>query len=259
MEMTTQPSSTAACNRDGSTSTGTKTILLLDGAKLFLRFEETILQRRDWRLLSANSAQEALDILDGECPELVVMDHLLPDMNGAELVRRIRAHRATQGTPILLLSARGSESAVAECMAAGANAFLFKPVLRQTLCGLVEELLHVEARRHLRTMVRLQVDARRDSSFFFGQTVNLSAGGMLVESTRPLGLDDEIDVRFQVPACPEPFVTRARVVRCDDPSGGTWTAGVEFIGLGETQRVLLDAFVRQSRSEAGIEVQGCGP
>jgi CheY-like chemotaxis protein len=260
METTTQPTCGVRpapapapdTGQSTATAAATKTILLLDGAKLFLRFEETILQRRDWRLLSANSAAEALAVLEGDTPELVVMDHLLPDMKGADFVRRIRATPGLSQTPILLLSARGSETAVADCMSAGANAFLFKPVLRQTLCALVEELIHVQARRHVRTLVRLQVDARHDASFFLGQSVNLSAGGMLVETSRELACDQEIDLRFQVPACHEPFVTRARVVRCERMERGGWSTGLEFVAMSDAQRAIIDAFVRQARSEMGI-------
>ena len=221
----------------------TMTILLLDAARLFLQFEETVLQRREWTLLTATTGAEALAVVRSRPVDLLVMDHVLPDMTGADVVRALRLDRATRGVPVLIVTARGQIDARLE---SGCSAVLHKPVSRQALCEKVERLLAVPARRHLRTMVRLRVDARRDTSFFFGSTVNLSGGGMLLESPLDLAIGERVDLRFQIPGDPEPVVVRARAVRTLG-EGAAPLHGLEFEDLAEHERARIETFVRVHR------------
>lgn len=221
----------------------TKTILLLDAARLFLQFEETVLQRREWTLLTATTGAEALAIVRSRSVDLLVMDHALPDMTGADVVRVLRLDRETRGVPVLVVTARGGVEALLE---SGCSAVLHKPVSRQALCEKVEGLLAVQARRHLRTMVRLRVDARHDATFFFGSTVNLSSGGMLLESPLDLGVGERVDLRFQLPGDPEPLIVRARAVRTLG-DGAAPLHGLEFEDLAAHERERIETFVRVSR------------
>lgn len=229
--------------------TDLRTILLLDPVTLFLRFEETVLQRRDWRIHVARSASEALALLEREHVDLLVMEHALPDATGDDLIREIRSQPRTRATGILVLTARGTADAVTRCLEAGANGVMFKPVTRHELCARVEDLLFVAARRHVRTMVRLKVDASAGAATFFGNTVNVSAGGMLLECGSPLPMGESLDLRFSLPGDAEPIALRARVVRTSD-SGipGRHACGLTFEGLTDAERERIDAFVTATRT-----------
>ena len=90
----------------------------------------------------ARNGPEALDLAGRLRPDLVVLDVMLPMVDGFEVCRRLRAHPATQGTRILMLTARGRQSEIDKGMAAGADAYMTKPFatkeLLETVAGMLE-------------------------------------------------------------------------------------------------------------------------
>jgi CheY-like chemotaxis protein len=240
---------TALAERPADKPATTKTILLVDSAPLFLRFEETILARKEWRIRRATTGAAALDMLEREPADLVVMDHLLPDLQGDHVIRAIRSNAAFRKTSILLVTARTDDGVVERCMAEGCNAFLYKPVSRQVLCAKAEQLLDIAARRHVRTLVRLQVNGDGASQCSFGNTVNLSGGGMLVETGVDLAIGQTMDLRFHLPGDPEPIVVMARAVRLDETQGthGAW--GLVFESVSAEDKRRIEGFVQKAQPE----------
>jgi CheY-like chemotaxis protein len=234
--------------------TGTKKILLLDGVRLFLQLEQTLLQRSDYQLFAATTGAEALEILERESLDLVLLDYVLPDMTGDEIVRRIRSSERNSEAGIVIVTARGMRDHVDKCMAAGCSAFLYKPVTRTTLCSHVQDMLRVPARRHVRTLVRLQVNARNRERFFFGNTVNLSESGLLLETPLELSMGETMSLRFFLPGEEEAVACRARVTRrtpTDRP--GEWAYGLSFEELGAGGRERVAGFV-QAQEIVGDQV-----
>jgi CheY-like chemotaxis protein len=228
-----------------SSTAATKTILLLDGAAVFLRFEETILQRSEWRILRANTGAQALDTLSREPVDLLVLDPHLPDLLGEHVIRAIRSTPSMSKMAILIVTATGGQDAVEGCMTEGCNALLYKPVSRQTLCATVEQLLGVAARRHVRTLVRLRVEGADGSKAFFGNTVNLSVGGMLIESTTDMDAGKSIDLRFHLPGDSEPVIVMARVLRVHEAAGNQSAAfALTFEHLEDEDRRRIETFVQ---------------
>ena len=223
-----------------------KVILLLDGVRLFLQLEETLLQRAEWTVRSATTAAEAFEILERERVDLVLMDYVLPDMNGHEVVRRIKQDPRTADTAICIVTARGMREHVDRCMAAGCASFLFKPVTRQALGDRVRELLSVPIRRHVRTLVRINVNAQFHERFFFGNTINLSAGGILLESPLDLALGESIHLRFFLPGDTAPVNASARVVRRGHSEhSSNLIYGMSFEGLAPIDRERMEDFISQ--------------
>lgn len=222
-----------------------RSILLVDQAALFLHFEETLLRRKGWRFRRATRGDEALALLKAERFDLVIMDCALPDMAGEDVVKRIRANPATaDGTPVLIVTARGMRHDVDACIAAGCSGILFKPVSKAALCDRVQELLRVPARRYVRTLVRLQVDALGTGRFLFGHTVNLSASGMLLQTEANMEVGESLDLRFFLPGDTASIATRATVVRCAEvPGAGARAYGLTFEALSPDDLARIDSFV----------------
>ena len=89
----------------------------------------------------ARNGAEALDLAGQIRPHLVVLDVMLPVVDGFEVCRRLRGSQATRQTRILMLTARGRQGEIDKGMAAGANAYLTKPFatkeLLETIAGLL--------------------------------------------------------------------------------------------------------------------------
>ncbi|MBS2020397.1 MAG: response regulator [Deltaproteobacteria bacterium] len=101
----------------------------------------TILERYGARVTSVGTAAAALDALDAERPDVVVSDIGLPDTDGIELIKRVRARPMTQGLPAIALTAYASRQDAAKAIAAGFDAHVAKPVQPGTLGSVVARLL----------------------------------------------------------------------------------------------------------------------
>src|SRR6187455_3119859 len=90
---------------DGVPRSPQTTVLVVDDDRKIVQLVRTYLERDGHRVVAANDGRQALEIFDAERPDLVVLDLMLPEMDGYEVCRRIRA---SADTPILMLTARSS-------------------------------------------------------------------------------------------------------------------------------------------------------
>lgn len=100
------------------------TVLIVDDEAPIRRFLRTTLSVNDYKALEADTAAEALRLLRHVSPELVLLDLGLPDMDGLDVIRKIRAQSPV---PILVLSARGDEAAKVAALDLGADDYVTKP------------------------------------------------------------------------------------------------------------------------------------
>lgn len=96
--------------------------------------------------LIANTGKECLDIASGQSPDLIFCDMSLPDMDGLKLVEELKGSTATAQIPVLILSASPAMDAVELAKAAGATAYLNKPIHLQNLLSIIEEFSTKEAK-----------------------------------------------------------------------------------------------------------------
>ncbi|MEL6604608.1 MAG: response regulator [Cyanobacteria bacterium J06614_10] len=89
----------------------------------------------------ARDGIEALQLLQGPPPDLVLLDIVMPKMNGYEVCRRIKTNSATQNLPVVLCSAKGEEFDRYWGMKQGADAYIAKPFQPTELVGTVKQLL----------------------------------------------------------------------------------------------------------------------
>jgi CheY-like chemotaxis protein len=90
--------------------------------------ERLLVDRLDMRLLTAIQGRMGLDLAREHSPHLIVLDAHLPDTSGQEVLSRLRADPVTRETPVIVMSADGSPGQMRRMLAAGANAFLTKPL-----------------------------------------------------------------------------------------------------------------------------------
>ncbi|MEM9804995.1 MAG: response regulator [Cyanobacteria bacterium P01_D01_bin.56] len=89
----------------------------------------------------ASDGVEALAHIQGDLPDLVVLDIVMPRMNGYEVCRRIKSDPATQNLPVVLCSSKGEEFDRYWGMKQGADAYIAKPFQPNELVGTVKQLL----------------------------------------------------------------------------------------------------------------------
>jgi CheY-like chemotaxis protein len=114
--------------------------LVVDDNTSNLRLFELLL-RSKYAVETATSAEEALAAMSRCCPDLILMDVQLPDMDGITLTRRLRQDAAFGGVPIVALTAYAMVEDRDRAIAAGCNGFISKPIDTRTFSATIEEHL----------------------------------------------------------------------------------------------------------------------
>jgi DNA-binding response OmpR family regulator len=118
-----------------------KRILVIEDDPAVLRAMSFMLEKEGYEVLTAVNGLEGLTKAKGENPDLLILDVMLPGIDGFEICHRLRAEPQTARLPILMLSAKGQAADKAMGLQVGANEYLTKPVERVVLLGKVEALL----------------------------------------------------------------------------------------------------------------------
>ena len=120
---------------------GRSLVLIADDDADILSLVKAVLERSGYEVAAASDGAEALASVRARKPDLVVLDIAMPEVDGLEVLRRLRADPTTSELPVVLLSARAQEADVERGFAIGASAYLKKPFSPRELSEHVAELL----------------------------------------------------------------------------------------------------------------------
>ena len=105
-----------------------KKILLVDDSTTILMMERMILTKGPYDLLTASNGEEAVARALNEKPDLILMDVVMPKMNGFDACRRIRGEESIKDTPSIMVTTRGDGENVETGFQAGCNDYVTKPI-----------------------------------------------------------------------------------------------------------------------------------
>jgi CheY-like chemotaxis protein len=121
-------------------------VLIVEDNARNLKLVRDLLQHAGYGTLEATTAEEGLALAGAHAPDLVLMDVQLPGMDGVEALARLRAHHATEGIPVVAVTAFAMKDDRARFLAAGFDGYLEKPISVRAFPGQVAELLEQAAR-----------------------------------------------------------------------------------------------------------------
>ncbi len=116
-------------------------VLVVDDDLDTLRLVGLLLQRQGYQILAASSGTQALNMAASERPDIILLDAMMPDMDGFEVTRRIRQQPALFKIPIILFTARSQTEDKIQGMQAGADDYLTKPTQPREMFAHVRALL----------------------------------------------------------------------------------------------------------------------
>lgn len=117
-----------------------KKILLVDDEKDIVEFLKYNLEQEDFEVLVGYNGQDALDKISGK-PDLVILDIMMPDMDGFEVCRRIRATKGFENVPVIFLTAKSGETDEIKGLEIGASDYIQKPISPKKLVARVNSNL----------------------------------------------------------------------------------------------------------------------
>ena len=116
-------------------------ILVVDDITTNIILMQRMLIRRNYCVLVAQSGTEALKIAEEKKPDLILLDIMMPVMDGYEVLARLRSNEATRDIKVVMVSALGGKLDIKNAMEIGADAYLTKPLVVQKLYDVLDELI----------------------------------------------------------------------------------------------------------------------
>ncbi len=122
--------------------TGGMRVLVVDDSRVIRQLATLALEGvAGWQVRAVESGAEALEVAAAESPEAILLDAVMPDMDGPATLRALRAAAATRDIPVILVTARDSVQDRAEFERLGADGVIPKPFEIQALAGQVSAIL----------------------------------------------------------------------------------------------------------------------
>lgn len=121
------------------------TVLVVEDNKAQREMISDLLKKMGLKVSEASDGVEALEQIDGNPPDLVVLDIIMPRMNGYEVCRRLKSDKKTENLVVVMCSAKKEEFDRYWGMKQGADAYIAKPFHPQELVGTVKQLLRPPA------------------------------------------------------------------------------------------------------------------
>lgn len=150
-------------------------ILVIDDDQQMLELISQLLEREGYDIQTADSAEDALRIVQSQVPDLFIVDAILPGIDGITLCRHFRRNSRTKDRPILIVTGHDSPFNVTDALAAGADDFILKPFAVRELTA--------RLRAHLRRVAQPEIEDKLPRLQFFSCARTVVVDGRDIELT----------------------------------------------------------------------------
>jgi DNA-binding response OmpR family regulator len=123
-------------------------ILICDDDPLLIELMSFRLKAKGFDVITASDGEEALAKLVSEQPSLIVLDAMMPRLDGFEVLSRMKGDGAVSHIPVIMLTARKGEKDIVSALERGADDYLVKPFIPEELLARLSKLLARQAPRH---------------------------------------------------------------------------------------------------------------
>ena len=231
-----------------------KTLLIVDDVELFIQLQISHLGRKRYDIHTAGSGSDGLELARSVKPDLILLDLLMPDMNGDNVCRILKEDPETSSIPVILVSSGTKEHSRSITKISGCDALIYKPVRRDLLISVVENLLKTNLRDHERVDVTIPCTVTLDEKEHEATIHSLSMNGAFIELAQNVIRGDMLRLTFTLPTIGNGISVRtAAVVWCgtlrkDGPEG----AGVQFLTIDWNSREEIGEFVPMHIANQGV-------
>jgi CheY-like chemotaxis protein len=173
-------------------------ILLVDDVDFFLEVEKGFLRQTPATIATVRNGLEALQSIAGHRPDLIYMDLNMPEMDGADCCKTLKADPDLRSIPVIMVLAADSQADIDTCWQAGCDGVLTKPVDKRSFLALGHNFLFQIDRREKRVRYEMEVEFHLAGGAYRGTTVNLSETGLYIHSRQEVRMNELARVIFSL-------------------------------------------------------------
>jgi CheY-like chemotaxis protein len=223
-----------------------KSLLIVDDVELFIQLQISHLGHQRYDIHTARSGSDGLEMARSLKPDLILMDMFMPDMNGDQVCRILKGDPDTSSIPVVLVSSGARGRSRASSVSSNCDGLVFKPVRRDLLLSVVENLLGTNLRVRDRVQVAIPGFAILDEKEYPITIHSLSSEGAFIEIELQLIRGDLMELSFPLPDQERQIKIRAAAaVWCGTlTEGGPSGAGTHFLTIDQGEKKRISSFVQ---------------
>lgn len=215
-------------------------VLLAEDNPVTLEMVGIRLEHAGHRVIRAANGREALARLENERPDLILLDMMMPEVDGAEFLRRVKGDALLGAIPVIVVSARAHEDDILAALSAGADDYVTKPISLRELLARIDRALS-QGPEPLRVAVQGE-----DGPVFVGEVVSADPRSADVrfhsDGAPRFAIGDTARLRLSSPSLPEAIELRGDVTSRSE-SEPHRSYGVRFAHRSAAQRESARAFL----------------
>ncbi len=223
-------------------------ILLVDDEPQVCRLVKTLVEPLGVEVRTSSDSREAALILETEKFDGIMLDVAMPNLDGFELTRKIRATPPNQFAPIIMITGMDDVDTMRRAFEAGATFFIGKPISREKIYAIFRTArgaMLAERRRYARLPYRTAVAGMREEERFNATSINIGEGGMGLESSGSAVVDEIVTLEFNMPDVKQPIKVTGKI-RGKEASGRT---SIQFIDPSEASRGVIREYIYSKITE----------
>jgi CheY-like chemotaxis protein len=217
-------------------------ILVIDSDPEVLKTTKGVIQSLGYEVLAIADAAQAAASITHRKFDGVFLDSRMSLEGGSAMIRHIRNSPTNNSVPIVMLAGVEDVETMRAGFRAGITFFMAKPPdVKQVsdILRLMRGVMLREKRSYVRLPLRTVVNCRTEHHEFTSGSLNLSEGGMLLDTSGGMAVGQEIELRFSLPPTPGQLNPRAQVIRREAPD----RMAVQFLGLSSDDRQAVQAYI----------------
>ena len=117
-----------------------KTILVVDDERHIVRLVQVNLERAGYEVTTAYDGVEAIEAVQSELPDMIILDVMMPRMDGFEALKKLRADDKTKDIPVIMLTAKAQDADIFKGWSSGVDSYLTKPFNPRELLAFVDRI-----------------------------------------------------------------------------------------------------------------------
>jgi CheY-like chemotaxis protein len=227
-----------------------RTILLVDGSASMLFYIGMLLKRLEYKVTTAQNAEDALRTMDNALPSIVLAETSLSGMSGADLLRRIRSSPRMKDVPVVMLTSQNDPKLKDACERLGCSGFLYEPVEPDLLYRKLQAVSESIPRANIRFATSLKVimgeEAKVGGVPRTGTATEISEGGLFIQTPDPRPKDEILRVRIFLPH--REISAKALVLYSFTATAGSSKEpgmGMRFVEISDADRREIGDFIKE--------------
>jgi CheY-like chemotaxis protein len=240
---------TDTARQSSSSDKGIRYLIIVDGNSAELFKLSMMLQRLEYRVFTASTAEDVITTLEDVRPAAVLTEMVLPKMSGMDLLSRIKQDPRTRNIPVVVLTRLKDPKIEEIAKVAGCAAYLRKPVEPDTLYRVVQHAIETTPRHYIRLSACFKVDISGQGATGAVATTEcvtaLSENGVFIRTFRPAAVSSLLLITIfigqrQIRA---KAMVLYRITTISGPLGEPGM-GMKFVEVDEDDRRFINAFIK---------------